>query len=70
MTDIVNLNQFRKKKARAEKAARAENNRITFGRTKAEKQAAKAEQDKQAKTLDKKRLEGNTPEALENPEKD
>ncbi|WP_336800544.1 DUF4169 family protein [Kaistia sp. MMO-174] len=35
--DIINLNRFRKEKARAEKAAVAEENRIRFGRTRAQK---------------------------------
>ena len=37
MSDIVNLNRFRKKKARADKDAQATENRAKFGRTKAEK---------------------------------
>ncbi len=35
--DVVNLRQFRKRNARAEKEKQAEQNRISFGRTKAEK---------------------------------
>ncbi|WP_275783421.1 DUF4169 family protein [Pararhizobium gei] len=35
--DIVNLRQFRKRKARIDKDKAADQNRITFGRTKAEK---------------------------------
>lgn len=38
MGDVVNLNRFRKKKAREEKARRAETNRRLHGRTKAERQ--------------------------------
>ncbi|WIY54375.1 DUF4169 family protein [Devosia sp. YIM 151766] len=38
MAEIVNLRNFRKQKARAEKAAGAEANRLKFGRSKAEKQ--------------------------------
>jgi uncharacterized protein DUF4169 len=45
MAEIVNLRQARKQKARAEKEARAEQNRISFGRTKAEKSLTKAERD-------------------------
>jgi hypothetical protein len=45
MAEIINLRQARKNKARAEKEARAEQNRISFGRTKAEKKVTKAEQD-------------------------
>ncbi len=43
MADIVNLRQARKQKARAEKTAQAEQNRILFGRTKAEKLKQSAE---------------------------
>ncbi len=35
--EIVNLRQFRKKQSRSEKEKQAEQNRITFGRTKARK---------------------------------
>ena len=47
MAELVNLNQFRKKKARADDKARADQNAVKFGRTKAEKQrdAAQAELD-------------------------
>ena len=38
--EIVNLRQFRKKQARSEKEKQAEQNRISFGRTKTEKQLA------------------------------
>lgn len=37
MAEIVNLRQARKNKARADKEKQAEQNRLTFGRTKAEK---------------------------------
>ncbi len=37
MSKPVNLNRFRKDKARAEKKARADENVAKFGRTKAEK---------------------------------
>ncbi|KLK93500.1 hypothetical protein AA309_09335 [Microvirga vignae] len=52
MAEIVNLRQARKQKARAEKEARAEQNRITFGRTKAEKEQTKAERDLAQRRLD------------------
>ncbi|KQV38512.1 MULTISPECIES: DUF4169 family protein [unclassified Rhizobium] len=44
--DVVNLRQFRKRKARDEKETRAEQNRISFGRTKAEKNLTRALNDK------------------------
>lgn len=37
MVEPVNLNKFRKTKARATKEQRAQENRIKYGRTKAEK---------------------------------
>ncbi|MBX5195008.1 DUF4169 family protein [Rhizobium sp. NZLR10] len=40
--EIVNLRQFRKKQARSEKETQAEQNRISFGRTKAEKQLTRS----------------------------
>ena len=52
MAEIVNLRQARKQKARAEKEARADANRIAFGRTKAEKKQTQAEQDLEKSRLD------------------
>ncbi len=49
--DIVNLNKARKKKARAEKDKRAQENRVRFGRTKAER-----EQDEALRTLEANKL--------------
>lgn len=43
MSKPVNLNRFRKDKARAEKKARADQNAVKFGRTKAEKDRDRAE---------------------------
>lgn len=43
MAEIVNLRLARKQKARADKDARAEQNRLSFGRSKAEKQKTAAE---------------------------
>jgi hypothetical protein len=56
--DVVNLRQFRKTKARSEKERQAEQNRITFGRTKDEKNLTRALNDKAEKSLDQGRLEG------------
>jgi len=52
MAEIVNLNRARKAKARTEAQAAAAVNRTAFGRTKAEKLAAKAEAERRAKELD------------------
>ena len=40
--EVVNLRQFKKKQARADNEKQAEQNRISFGRTKVEKQLTKA----------------------------
>jgi len=55
--DIVNLRQFRKQKARSEKEKQADQNRLSFGRTKAEKNLTSALNEKAAKALDQGRLE-------------
>ncbi len=57
MADIVNLRQFRKTKARSEKESQAQQNRLTFGRTKNEKTLTKALNDKAERTLDQKKLD-------------
>ena len=54
MATPVNLNRFRKEKARAEKQARATENALKFGRTKAEKSS-----DNAVTALDQKRLDGH-----------
>jgi hypothetical protein len=55
--DVVNLRQFKKAKARLEKEKAADQNRLTFGRTKAEKNLTTALNDKAKKSLDQSRLE-------------
>ena len=55
--DIVNLRLHKKQKQRVEKEKTAEQNRITFGRTKAEKQLTKAINTKAEKMLDAGKLE-------------
>lgn len=57
MSEIVNLNQFRKNKRRAEDRKTAENNRVKFGRTKSERNAAKAAETARARELDGKKAE-------------
>ena len=42
MADIINLRRARKEKVRADKEARAAENRVKFGRTKDEKRLAEA----------------------------
>ncbi len=50
MAEIINLRQARKHKARADKEKQAEQNRLTFGRTKAEKDLI-AKKNEQAERL-------------------
>ncbi|WP_170760522.1 DUF4169 family protein [Ruegeria lacuscaerulensis] len=57
MSKPVNLNRYRKEKARAEKKARADQNAVKFGRTKAEKFEAKFERDKLKRDLDNREIE-------------
>jgi hypothetical protein len=53
----VNLNRYRKEKARAERKARADRNAVAFGRTKAEKEVVKLQQKKQKRDLDDHELD-------------
>lgn len=62
MAEIVNLRQFRKQKARAEAEKTAEQNRVSFGRTKAERDLTEAERDKAARHVDGHRLDRDEPE--------
>ena len=57
MGDIVNLNDRRKRKARAEKEADAAAKRLMFGRTKGEKQRDTKEKDANVRKLDGARRE-------------
>lgn len=57
MDKVTNLNRFRKQKARADKRVEADRNAVKFGRTKAEKDLARAREDKAARDLDGHRKE-------------
>lgn len=57
MADIVNLRSVRKRKARDEKARKADENRARHGRTGAQKLAEKTERDREAAALDGHRRE-------------
>lgn len=57
MGEIVNLNRWRKAKAKKEKARQADINRVAFGRTKAEKELVRQQAEKDAKELDGKKVE-------------
>lgn len=54
MGDVVNLNKYRKQKARAEREKRAEQNRLKHGLTQAERSLREKK-----KQLEEKRLEGH-----------
>jgi len=62
MAGIVNLNKARKKKARADKAARADENRARFGRTKGERQRQDALKERADRHLDGHRRTEDDPE--------
>ncbi len=57
MAEVINLRRARKGKARAGKEKTAGENRVRFGRTKAEKAAARAEQERAAHRLDQLKRE-------------
>ena len=61
MAEIINLRQARKNKARADKEARAAENRIAFGRTKAEKSLTQAERDMAARRIDAHKRDDEIP---------
>lgn len=52
MTQPINLRQFRKKKAREDKARQAETNRVQFGTPKAQRELEKAREAKRKAALD------------------
>lgn len=57
MNNVINLNQFRKKKNRTDKEKLAQENRAKFGQTKAEKNTAKAEKAELESHLDQHKNE-------------
>ena len=52
MSNVTNLNRFRKHKARAEKRAEADANAVKFGRTGAQKNIERARAEKERRDLD------------------
>ena len=58
MTEIINLRQHRKRKARRTKAETANQNRAAHGRTKTEKQSLKANRALADRHLDNHKLTG------------
>ena len=67
--DIVNLNKFRKAKARMANEHRAQNNRAKFGRTKEKKQSDADDAARRNALLDGARLStgGDRPDDKEQP---
>ena len=59
MGDVINLNQFRKRKTNEQNSARSAANRQKFGRTRLERKRDEDEGRKRDKTLDDSKL---TPE--------
>lgn len=57
MAEPVNLNRFRKAKRRADAQKQAAENRVAFGRTKAERDIERLKTEKAARELDQKRLD-------------
>jgi hypothetical protein len=57
MGDLLNLNKARKARAAKGAKARAAENRVSFGRSKAERSLSAAEQAKAARELDAKKRE-------------
>ena len=60
MGELVNLKRTRKAKARADVEAKAQANRIAFGRTKAEKRTTKAEREAADRKLDGHKRDDDT----------
>ena len=60
MTNVTNLNRFRKDKARQDARLQADENAAKFGRTKAERQLDRMRADKAERDLDGHRREDET----------
>ncbi|KPF65984.1 hypothetical protein IP69_16050 [Bosea sp. AAP35] len=58
MAEIVNLRRARKQRVRQDAEKQAQQNRIAFGRTKAERSLTQAEQSKAERALEGHRLPG------------
>lgn len=57
MAEIVNLNKARKARAKVEAEETAKANRVRFGRTRQEKEAARQQEEKLSRDLDGKKLD-------------
>ncbi len=56
MGEVINLNRFRKARAKAEEAKQAEENRVQYGRTKTEKLQSASDKERTDSDLDGKKL--------------
>lgn len=59
MSEIINLRQFKKNKTRASREKQAEQNRVLFGRTRAEKDFAREEARKAENFLANNKLDSH-----------
>jgi hypothetical protein len=57
MADTVNLNAYRKARARADDKAKAEANRVLHGLSKTQRETARAERERAARLLDQTKRE-------------
>ena len=57
MAEIINLNQYRKRRGRQDAEKNAVENRVRHGRTKAEREKQRRETEKQKKDIEDKRLD-------------
>lgn len=57
MAEPINLNRFRKAKRRADAQKQAAENRVAFGRTKAERDIERLKTEKATRELDQKRID-------------
>lgn len=67
MGDVINLNQYRKRRERDEKAKKARESRAKSGRTRANKVSQRQEMEKTGEELERKRLK---PVAAKDPSPD
>ena len=61
MAEIINLNKARKARSKAARQAEASLNRAEFGRTRSEKDLARAKAAKAARDLDQKKRDPDEP---------
>jgi hypothetical protein len=63
MGTVINLNRYRKQKARKERAKQADTNRRAHGRTKQERNVEVMRKDMDRRHIDGHKLEASTPAA-------